>query len=182
MMDANAELHQFTQDVTKMLTERELEVLRGGYDAQLLSDLATKALVSKFPASGLWVGTIQKILFQDPDNGGRPLLDLGARERELCLITLLSAQAMGLELAVHIYWGLMEGLDPSQIAALVTLVGVYAGLDRFNAALGVMTSTMRALCECAERGRATVPEVVPALLAAFSAGEPSPPPHPSVSK
>ncbi|MCA9550630.1 MAG: hypothetical protein KC933_11385 [Myxococcales bacterium] len=168
------DVHKFTRDVTKMLTACELDALRRGYDPEALSNLATETLVAKFPASGLWVGTIQRILFADPDNGGKPLLDIEGQQRELCLITLMSAEGMGLELGVHIYWGLMERLEPEQIAALITLVGVYAGLDRFNSALGVMTTTLHALCGCAERGETTVAHVVPALLAAFEGNAPAP--------
>lgn len=167
MMETHTDLHRFTKDVTEILTAEELEALRADYDPKLLSDVATKALVDKFPASGLWVNTIQKILFKDPENGGKPLLDLGGRERELCLITLMSAQHLGLELGIHVYWGMMEGLEPGQIAALMTLVGVYAGLSRFEAALSVMTKTMKALDGAAESGETEVLQVVNRLLEAF---------------
>jgi alkylhydroperoxidase/carboxymuconolactone decarboxylase family protein YurZ len=180
-MDAHASLHKFTRDVTKILTKQELKALRGAYDASLLSDLATQAVVDKFPASGLWVGTIQRILFEDPENGGKPLLQIGAPERELCLIALMSAEGMRLELGVHIYWGLMEGLKPKQIAALMTLVGVYAGLDRFNAALGVMTTALRALCTAAEAGKVSVPDVLPILIGAFEPAAPAPAAAPAAS-
>lgn len=167
MISQQTDLHQFTRDVTQMLKPAEIAALRASYDAQLLSDLATKALVDKFPASGLWVSTIQKILYKDPENGGKPLLDLAARERELCLISLLSAQHSGMELGIHVYWGIMEGLEPQQIAALMTLVGVYAGLSRFEAALTVMTITMKALDAAAQAGETEVPGVINRLLAAF---------------
>lgn len=167
MMNDASNLHQFTKDVTEILMPEEIAALRANYDAELLSNVATKALVDKFPASGLWVGTIQKILFKDADNGGKPLLDIAPRERELCLITLMSSQNLGLELGIHIYWGIMEGLEPRQIAALLTLVGVYAGLPRFEAALTVMTKTMKALDEAAETGQTEVMQVVNHLLVAF---------------
>ncbi len=167
MIDEQTDLQKFTRDVTKMLAPDEIAALRKGYDAPLLSNLATKALVDKFPASGLWVGTIQKILYKDPENGGRPLLDLEGRERELCLISLLSAQHSGMELGIHVYWGIMEGLEPQQIAALMTLVGVYAGLSRFEAALSVMTITMKALDGAAQAGETDVLGVINRLLEAF---------------
>lgn len=167
MLQPQQDLHAFTKDVTEVLRPEEIEALRRGYDAQLMSDLATKALVSKFPASGLWVHTIQKILFKDEANGGKPLLDLRARERELCLITLMSAQHLGMELGVHVYWGIMEGLEPREIAALMTLVGVYAGLSRFEAALTVMTQTVQAMHTAAAAGRTDVLDVINELLKAF---------------
>lgn len=167
MLRAEQDLHKFTSDVTQILHPDEVRALRQGYDAELLSNLATQALVSKFPASGLWVHTIQRILFEDPDNGGRPLLDLAAKERELCLITLMSAQHLGMELGVHVYWGIMEGLEPKEIAALMTLVGVYAGLSRFEAALTAMQKTVRAMHSVAEKGQTDVLSVVNALLVAF---------------
>ncbi len=167
-MDASQEdLHRFTKDVTHMISAEEISALRRGSDAELMSNVATKALVDKFPASGLWVRTIQKILFQDEANGGRPLLDLKARERELCLVTLMSAQSLGLELGVHVYWGIMEGLEPSEIAALMTLVGVYAGLSRFEASLTVMTKTVHAMHDAAAAGETDVLEVINRLLEAF---------------
>lgn len=167
MTTTDVDLHQFTKDVTQMLSDQQLCRLRSGYDAELLSDLATQTVVQKFPASQVWISTIQRILFKDPANGNRPLLDLSAKERELCLVTLLSAQAMDLELAVHIYWGLMEGLEPKELAALITVVGVYAGLDKFNSALDVMTKTMHALDKVASSGACQVPDVIPAIVGAF---------------
>lgn len=162
-----AALHKFTNDVTRILLPGEIEALRQGYDAQLMSDLATRALVEKFPASGLWVHTIQKILFKDDDNGGKPLLDLPARERELCLLSLMSAQHLGMELGVHVYWGIMEGLEPKEIAALMTLVGVYAGLSKFEAALSVMMKAVEAMHAAAQSGDTDVLGVINKLLVAF---------------
>lgn len=177
MMDQDPQtLHKLTSDVTKVLLPSEIDALRDSYDPEQLSNLATRALVEKFPASGLWVHTIQKILFKDDDNGGKPLLDLPARERELCLITLMSAQHLGMELGVHIYWGIMEGLEPREIAALMTLVGVYAGLSRFEAALSVMMKAVQAMHEAAECNQTDVLGVINQMLTAFGASplEPSP--------
>lgn len=167
MMD-HSELHQLTKDVTEMLSEKELAALRGAYDGLLLSELATKTLVEKFPASRIWVNTIQRILYVDESRGGAPLLDITPKERELCLITLLSAQHLELELGVHIYWGMMEGLSPKQIAALITMVGVYAGLARFNSALTVMTTALKALDVVAQKPNPDVVACITALVAAFS--------------
>lgn len=68
----------------------------------------------------------------DPSTGKRML---EPKDKERCLIAILAAREPGLELAIHLYVGLVSGLSTKEIAATLQLAGVYTGVDNFGAGL-----------------------------------------------
>ena len=108
----------------------------------------------------------------------RSLAGLTAKEREVGLIVLLASQRASMELAIHIYWGLMEGITTQEVAGLMMVTGVYAGIGKQTAGMKVMRSALNALqarvdatqkmtAEDAAKSLATVP-VLYALVDAFA--------------
>lgn len=150
-----------------LLEAEELERLRAGFSEAELSELATQLVVRDFPPAGGLVTAIQDAIYLAP----RPL-EMSAADRERVLIALLTAQGLDRQLAVHVYWGLMVGLTPRDVAETVVLTGVYAGLARQNAAMGVLRRALTALKDVADdrrRRRVPISLVLPRLLRDFPA-------------
>lgn len=61
---------------------------------------------------------------------------------ELCVISILTSQASRFSLSMHVYLGLLAGLEPEHIASAVTLAGMYNGADDFGEAVFTLKSTL----------------------------------------
>ncbi len=166
-------------EVAALLTRRAVRSLRGGYDREVMAATATAALVRDFPESEDYVTAIHDSLFGGGEGRrSRSLAGLTAKEREVGLIVLLASQRASMELAIHIYWGLMEGITTQEVAGLMMVTGVYAGIGKQTAGMKVMRSALNALqarvdatqkmtAEDAAKSLATVP-VLYALVDAFA--------------
>lgn len=136
-----------SQDVRQLLPSEDLLILRRGYRRAVLSRAAHAVCVGPYaaaaPAVESWLG-----LFYEQGALLEPA------QRELVLNALLATEGRRLEVAVHVYWGLMEGLGPEQLAATFLLVGMYAGIDAYRSAIRVMHSVCRTLHELAATGGA----------------------------
>ena len=86
------------------------------------------------------------------------------KDRERCLIAVLASRDAGLNLAIHIYLGLMEGLSPGEIADIIFLGGIYTGVDRISDGLAAEMRTLTVLAQVTTRPRScTVAPVMKAL-------------------
>jgi alkylhydroperoxidase/carboxymuconolactone decarboxylase family protein YurZ len=133
-------------EVASLLSSRALRALRSEYDREVMAATATAALVRDFPESEEYVTAIHDSLFgAEKGRRSRSLAGLTDKEREVGLIVLMASQRATMELAIHIYWGLMEGVRPHEIAGLLMLTGVYAGIGRQTAGMKVMRATLLAL-------------------------------------
>ena len=89
---------------------------------------------------------------------------LRAADRERVVLAVLLVQnADALQIAIHVYWGLMEGLTVREIVETFLLSGYYAGIFRYQRALGVLQVTLTALADTAAKGDATVGTVLRAV-------------------
>lgn len=150
-MDDRPEPQLQSQDVRQLLTPEDLLVLRRGFRRAVLSRAAHTVCVSPYaaaaPAIEGWLG-----LFYEQGEQREQGTLLQPAHRELVLNALLAAERHHRELAVHVYWGLMEGLGPEQLAATFLLIGMYAGIDAYRSAIRVMQSVCRTLHELAATG------------------------------
>jgi alkylhydroperoxidase/carboxymuconolactone decarboxylase family protein YurZ len=164
--------------VACLLSDDALKAYRAVYDYKEIADAATGAIVTDLPESKAYVDAIHDSLFVPGPDAGPSLSELSGREREIGLIVLLASQRAALELAIHIYWGLMEDISPHEIAGLMMLTGVYAGIGLQTTGMKLLQSVLTALqqryeesLEMSEEDRdkhlATVP-VLYALAGAFS--------------
>lgn len=123
-------------DVTTLLTDAQLDVLRGAYDADAMNAAARAATALPFPPAAPFADfIIGRFYTGDAWPPAR---------RELVLIALGAANLVGngRTLAVHLYWGLMEGLGVGEIADTLLLVGAYAGVDKYSAAMRVLRAVI----------------------------------------
>ncbi len=135
-----------SSEVTALLADGSLEALRHHYDRAALSQAACQAMVNDYPASRDYVMGAHASLYACGE-AGEPSSSSGLSpaERESALLVLLASQRAEFELAVHIYWSLMEGLSPAKIAALIMLAGVYSGIGVQTTGMKVMRKTLARL-------------------------------------
>lgn len=87
--------------------------------------------------------------------------------RECAVIALLVAQQADVNLALHLFIGLMSGLRARDVADLVFLAGVYAGANVLTAGLHVLAKTFDAVLQSANAGAATPADVFAKILRAY---------------
>src|SRR5262245_48235092 len=110
------------------LSGEQLAILRDAYSKgrarmlQILSD----TIPGRYDRTGGYLGAGKSAFYDDGADTMAP------KERERSLIAILASRDAGLNLAIHIYLGLMEGLSPREIADIILLAGVYTGVDRLS--------------------------------------------------
>ncbi len=133
-----------TNVVTEILTPAEIEVLRGGFsDSRMLSTL-TQVLRETYAPMGGFLDWTQSSLY-NPDV-------LSPRDRERTLIALLCSQPMDTALSVHLYWGLVAGLSPGEIAQTLMLCGTYLGVPAYSRGVTLFQQVLHFLKTRAREG------------------------------
>jgi hypothetical protein len=89
------------------------------------------------------------------------------QHRERVLIGVLVSRDAGLNLALHVYIGLMERLSSHDIADIIFLSGIYTGVDCISDGLDTVTRTLDVLSQLACKNRCTAVQVATELRAAF---------------
>ena len=137
-----------TPDLRSLLTDEDLATLRSAYRAADMIEKAHGASVDTFPPAGAFANFLLDY-FYEAGSGSTPASaePWTPAERELVLLGLLSSRLMGrgLNLALHVYWGLMVGLSVQRIADTLTLAGIYSGMQSFTGSLGVLKGTLLVL-------------------------------------
>ena len=90
----------------------------------------------------LYATALEKAFYDDTDTGkANRKLESGDRER--VLIPILANRADDFALAVHIYMGWLEGIEPQEIGELLFLAGFYNGVNTMTHSLGVYRRTFK---------------------------------------
>jgi alkylhydroperoxidase/carboxymuconolactone decarboxylase family protein YurZ len=137
-------------DLSDLLPTDRLGALRASFaspegKAQMAAILRG-VLPDLYAESSEYVAAILGIYFKDQsDHAALQQAELNASDRERCIIALLAAQGGQFTLALHIYLGLMAGVAPQEIAHVLLLSGVYAGVNRFADAMFVHVKTLKEL-------------------------------------
>jgi alkylhydroperoxidase/carboxymuconolactone decarboxylase family protein YurZ len=143
-----------------VLPDEAMVTLRAGYSRATLEALAVSHLVAPYPQGAELPRAILTHFF--PVDGDA----LAARDRERVILALLLAQgADATQLAIHVYWGLMEGLAVAEIMESLLLAGYYAGIFRYQRAITIVQRTLGAM-----ETQASMDASVGGVLAAISRG------------
>jgi alkylhydroperoxidase/carboxymuconolactone decarboxylase family protein YurZ len=143
------------------LTQGQLEALRNAYDAGAMRNAMLAAISNSYPALDNWNRAIDATFYQSD----RPL---APRDRERCLIAILSLGSPPLSLAIHVYWGLMEGLGVDELRHVVALAACYGGVPRLAHGLPIVDRVVALLTRCVDRGTVSSAAVLFALLEELS--------------
>jgi alkylhydroperoxidase/carboxymuconolactone decarboxylase family protein YurZ len=152
--------------VYDILTKDELKKLRKAYDdaPSALADFATTNFDGLYPPGAGIFDAITHRFYTHGTPPEPPASPLAPRDREIVVLALLTQrQGSRLPLSVHIYWGLMAGLEPAEIGEIMLLTGSYGGIDAYTLGLGVLASTLRTLKTVAAGASQSPLEVVAAL-------------------
>jgi len=147
------------QDLRTMLEEKDLDEFRAAFDPESLAAANVDAFSTVYPPLSKWAQVTSDTFFDDA---------MDARDRERCIIALLAQSGPPLSLAVHIYWGLMEGLTTESVCQAVALAGCYGGLPRAAQAMLVLQSVLQMLVDYPASDTRDATQVFTHLLARFS--------------
>ncbi len=170
-----------TTTVDQILTPAELDAFRAGYSNEWMSNTAYGWVAGSFlqagPAVQLVIDTYTRRWPDAPEVGPATLppaaapvvpvpIAMSARERERVIIALMTSTAVSpMLLAIHLYWGLMEGLSPADIGWTQLLTGAYEGIDKYSNGVAVLSTTLTAMKSVLPR--TDTPTVFAALAAAI---------------
>ncbi len=147
-----------TYDLNAILSQDDIDVLQTGYDSASMNAVAAGAVKRYDPGEGghgvaAWGTWIVDRVYEGPDSPDPSGPRMARVDRERCLIAINAAKVKSMPLAVHAYWGLMEGLSPTQIVQTLNLAGIYGGIDAFTDGGRVLKTTFDLLVEQAAASR-----------------------------
>ena len=149
--------------VEALLPPAALERLRAGFDEAAMLYGADMAVKYPYPPAGPWTDPPGDMFYRT-----KPLLP--HKKREMVLLATLTGQRAYSELAVHVYWGLMEGLDPDEIANVLLLTSMYTGMPTWSNAIRVLRTALTTLAKIAAEAetdptRAQTANLMPVYMA-----------------
>jgi hypothetical protein len=144
-----------------LLGDQALAELRAQYDGEMILRMALANLESTDPRTAPYTTFVGDEVYRSPRM--RPI------DRERCLIAILVQSAQAMPLAMHVYWGLMEGLSTDDVLQTVLLAGMYGGLRCHTSSEMIVRECFLLLNELGEKGgeAAGTAAVANALLARF---------------
>ncbi len=126
------------------LAEAQIQNLQKGYDRESLRELGKKFLSQPYKAILPWAEFVMDHQYNEDH--------LHPQLRELVLIALLTSRKEVGTVAIHIYWAIMEGVSPAEIAHTIALTGTYTGLDNYVIGIRAYHQTLAILAEQACKG------------------------------
>ena len=142
--------------IADSITDEQLDALRAEYDADELTAALTQTLPALYGPSSGYVTAIADAFYRalPADDALPPRNVLSARDRERCLIALLTSRPEVTDLALHVYVGLMEGVSPTEIANIIFLTAIYTGVDNFARGLLTEQTTLQTLAALVDQRKA----------------------------
>lgn len=135
-------------DLTKILNANELKTVVDQYDPVTMGQLLSFKLLAQYPAIRPELTGIGDTIY--PELNSKPDGPLSAANRERCLVALLACRSRRLELAIHVYMALANGVTPAELAHIVVATGIYTGVDTISNALDVLQGTFTTLQKLAQ--------------------------------
>jgi alkylhydroperoxidase/carboxymuconolactone decarboxylase family protein YurZ len=154
------------EDLTKILSTSDINVIKRQYDPIKMGTVLSYTLTTQYPAITPYMTTMGGALYPEMQAGGKDS-PLPPANRERCLVALLAGRARHLQLAVHIYTAIANGVDPSELVHILLATGVYTGFDTVPTSFGVMQTTLDVLKGLVATNTADPKTVVGALFVAL---------------
>ncbi len=120
--------------INGILGALELQQTRGTYQRtkDKLMQRMREELPTTYEPAAAYTIAVEKIFYNEPHADM-----LSAQDRERCIVALLASRDADVNLALHMYLALMEGVAPGEIAHILLLAGVYSGVASFTDGLRV---------------------------------------------
>src|SRR5262245_59811982 len=141
-----------------LLPSELIKQLRGAYSPSKVAGMLGQKITDMYGATSQYIGAVGDAFYGlAPGVTQQPEDKLSPANRERCLIALLASRGADFTLAIHIYLALMEGcpvpgsdepkdpIDPSEVANIIFLSGVYTGADNLTRGLITLTKTLNCL-------------------------------------
>jgi alkylhydroperoxidase/carboxymuconolactone decarboxylase family protein YurZ len=125
-------------ELREILDEVQLQQLRAAYDPAVMRAAMLEAIGRTYPPLDEWNRAIAATFYGDDG-------PIAPRDRERCLIALLTQSGPELSLAIHCYWGLMEGLTVPEVSHTIGLAASYAGVPRLAFGLPLLERVLTRL-------------------------------------
>ena len=149
------------KDLRTLLSSEALRKLRSSYDAGVMSEAMASTVARPYSPLSPWNDGIAHTFYA----ASSPLASV---DRERCLIALLTCTGPDLSLAVHVYWGLMEGLSIDEVCHTIGLAASYAGVPRLAYAFPVVSRLFELLERTTQGSKADAREILRAVLEEFA--------------
>jgi alkylhydroperoxidase/carboxymuconolactone decarboxylase family protein YurZ len=150
-------------DVTTILSRSDLETIQNQYDRIEMGQVLSSILTHEYPPIADYLTGIGTTIYPEMQKGGKPGTLLPAN-RERCLVALLACRSRRLELAIHLYMALANGVGVAELAHIVVATGAYTGVDTVGNAFTVMEITLGVLKAMVAANTANPEAVFGALL------------------
>ncbi|HJQ85716.1 MAG TPA: carboxymuconolactone decarboxylase family protein [Candidatus Binatia bacterium] len=144
--------------IDKVLAPEQIAALKKGYTSAAMTEILSGGMPGLDRHTAKYIHAIRRA-FYDTSR-------MAPKDRERCLIGILAGRDAGLNFAIHVYVGLMEGLTPDEIADVIFLGGIYTGVDHLSDGLAAAQRTLTVLGRVA-KGDCTILQVMGALVMAF---------------
>jgi hypothetical protein len=136
-----------SRDVRELLSDAELATLRAAFDGDAMLALARAASVEVFPPAAPFAEFLVEYFYGYRGGAGAPSTSpepWSARDRELVVLSLVASHfsGRGLNVGLHVYWGLMSGLSVQRVCDALTLSGIYSGMQSFTLSFSVLRTTL----------------------------------------
>ena len=160
--------------IDQILSCEELEQLRADYDQTQVDQILTQSLPAIYAPSKPLIDGIDAIYKSNLANDdGQPRAVISEADRERILIALLSSQNQTSNLAIHIYLAIAKRdlkIEPEEVASVILITGVYAGIATFTNGIGVLAQTLGLFKKRIADGCTVTPvQAIKAIQSHFSA-------------
>jgi hypothetical protein len=134
--------------ITDFLDDKGLDFLRQKYDRGRMTQILSATLPAVYAPVGPYIDAIRNEFYSVIQPGtAAPTTAMSPLDRERCLIAILCTRGPFFALALHMYVGLMEGLQPDDIGNIVFLSSIYTGIDNLSEGLGTAMSVLGVLSD-----------------------------------
>lgn len=149
-------------------TQTQINSIRAAYSPLVAGDAAAQALIGPWPTASGWIKG-QAQLFYQVTGGAQPLMS--GLDREKVIIPLLAASAaLPGNLAIHVYWGIAEGMSVDEVYAALALAAMYGGVHAYSDGLKIAAIVLGIMANQPADKLDTL-NMMGAVSAAFPAGQ-----------
>jgi alkylhydroperoxidase/carboxymuconolactone decarboxylase family protein YurZ len=154
------------EDLTKILSASDLKAIKSQYNPIAMDNVLSFTLTHQYEAITPYMTAMGGALYPEMQTGATPS-PLPAANRERCLVAVLAGRTRRLQLAVHIYLALANGVEPPELVHILLATGVYTGFDTVPSSFGVMQATLDVLKGLVAKNTAAPATVLGALAVAL---------------